>query len=451
MARRQTHGSAFLAPGMQVGPWRVLLATGLGAYGFIYRVERAGQEHLGPFALKMARYPKDPRFEREAEMLSRVRHPHVPRLQDRGEWTAPDGDTFPFLVMDWIDGVTLYAWAFRQPRSLHARLRALAQVARALEATHAVGGVHRDVKGENVLVRMADGAAVLMDFGSANYLGASVLTRHPLPPGTPLYQSPEAQRFEFEHASAPTARYKARPSDDVYALGMMAHRLVTGRYPPPVLEVEPTEDGSLRLKSVPLVPPEQWGALSPELSALLRRMLSEDPSARGSAADVAQALEAAAEREGHEAALARASRSTRAAVLAASRWVRPRARSMALAAGALLSVMTGWMIEGWLHEHPASTVPEAGTSRLGDMGNAVPASGQKPHADSSGLHEGVPKKPLPSQLRPPCPKPMVELQKACWIERTEEKPPCTLPSAEWKGKCYWPVASLQQPSTSNPP
>ncbi|WP_044191156.1 phosphotransferase [Hyalangium minutum] len=116
---------------MQVGPWRVLRGKGLGVYGFVYLVERVGQESAGPFALKVARYPRDPRFEREGELLSRVRHPHVPRLHDRGEWTSPNGESFPYVVMDAIDGVTLYAWAAHQPRSLRERLRALEQVARA--------------------------------------------------------------------------------------------------------------------------------------------------------------------------------------------------------------------------------------------------------------------------------------------------------------------------------
>jgi hypothetical protein len=94
--------------------------------------------------------------------------------------------------------------------------------------------------------------------------------------------------------------------------------------------------------------------------------------------------------------------------------------------------------------------PEAGNSSLGDVERPVPASGAKPQAGQSGIREGVPKKPLPTQLRPPCKKPMVEIQGACWVPR-DEKPPCELPSYEWKGKCYWPVANLQEPATSSPP
>lgn len=439
MGRGQDRGLALLTPGMQVGPWRVLRGSGLGVYGFVYRVERVGQERAGTFALKMARYPKDPRFEREGELLSRVRHPHVPRLHDRGEWTSPEGESFPYLVMDWIEGVTLYAWAAQPSRSLRERLRALAQVARALEATHAVGGVHRDVKGENVLVRKTDGEALLMDFGSANYLGASVLTRQPQPPGTPQYQSPEAQHFEFEHAGASTARYKARPADDVYALGVTAYRMITGRYPPPVLQVEPAE-GALRLKAAPLVPPEKWVSLSPELSALLQRMLSVDPSTRGSAGEVAQALEEAAGDTRPEAKVA-----------AVPRRVLPRARWLAMAAGLVLVLSAGWLVQWQLHKSPVSALPEAGNSSLGDVGSALPASGEKPQALQSVLQAEVPKKPLPNQQRPPCGKPLVEIQGGCWVGPNEEKPPCTHPSYEWKGRCYWPMITSQGPSTSDPP
>jgi hypothetical protein len=91
----------WLPPGTVVGPWRVVRGRNGGVYGVIFHVERVGQESAGLFAMKMARYAQDPRFEREGELLARTQHPQVPRLYERGEWTAPDGTPFPHLVMEW--------------------------------------------------------------------------------------------------------------------------------------------------------------------------------------------------------------------------------------------------------------------------------------------------------------------------------------------------------------
>jgi hypothetical protein len=81
----------YLPLGMQVGPWRVTGYRGRGAYGSLYRAERVGRETLGPFALKLAIHPRDPRFEREAHLLSITHSPHVPQLVDFGEWEHPAG------------------------------------------------------------------------------------------------------------------------------------------------------------------------------------------------------------------------------------------------------------------------------------------------------------------------------------------------------------------------
>src|SRR5687768_8028057 len=89
----------------------------------------------------------------------------------------------------------LYEWAQAFFPSSRQVLRVPADLARALEATHAAGGVHRDVKGDNVLVRLEDGQVFLTDFGSGNYPGAAMLTWQVFPPGTPPYRSPEAYRF----------------------------------------------------------------------------------------------------------------------------------------------------------------------------------------------------------------------------------------------------------------
>lgn len=71
--------------------------------------------------------------------------------------------------MEWVEGESLHEWAaWRNPTSRQVA-GVLAQVSRALEATHAVEGLHRDVKGDNVLVRLADSRVFLMDFGAGDY------------------------------------------------------------------------------------------------------------------------------------------------------------------------------------------------------------------------------------------------------------------------------------------
>jgi hypothetical protein len=161
--------------------------------------------------------------------------------------------------------------------------------------------VHRDVKGANVRMRAGDGQAFLMDFGSGTYEGASSLTPQPEPPGTPAYRSPEAWRFMERFRDEPTARYVATPADDLFALGVMAYRLVTDEYPP---SADPSEDkaGVWREDGEGPRPPAALNVrVALRLNALIMRMLSAKPEERGTAEELAGQLEGAAEEEGREA------------------------------------------------------------------------------------------------------------------------------------------------------
>ncbi|SEU32185.1 Serine/threonine protein kinase [Stigmatella erecta] len=423
---------------------------GQGSYGAVYKVEPVAGPP-GAMALKLALHHRDPRFEREAEMLSRIRHPSVPRLYERGGWEMPGGGVFPYLVMEWVEGVSLYEWAAQQPRTSRQVMRVLAQVARALEATHAEEGVHRDVKGDNIRVRTGDGRAVLMDFGSCTYRRAPVLTFQPPPPGTPEYSSPESLRFHWEHRHQPTVRYEALPADDLYALGITAYRLVAGRYPPPV-ELKATE-GGFEFVSPGWVAPETGGSLAPELAEVIRQLLSGEPHARGRTAEVAQSLEHAEKRAGPHADQPIVSRTEQApSPPKARRRTFPWKRGLAWAAGVGLAVSVGW----WGGRLSVGSTPSEARRGDGDRVGLAEASlpptldGGLLASSRAGVGLGMPKKPFPGQRRPPCGQRYEkEINGGCWLlPREAPQPPCGDNAFDWQGGCYVPVLELRRPSTS---
>jgi len=460
---------AALTPGMQLGSWRVLSQHGSGSYGIIYRVERIGQEQAGPFALKLARHPLDPRFDREWQLLSRIRHAHVPRFEIQG-WLSLGGNPFPYIVMEWVEGTPLYAWAAQQPRTSRQVMCVLAQVARTLEATYAEEAVHRDVKGDNVLVRTRDGTAVLMDFGSGNFRGAPILTREPPPPGTERYWSPECLRFQWKWRRHPTMRYEAGPADDLYALGVMAYRLINGVYPHPAVNFVETEEDIQLVEAEP-VPAEPRVKLSPELAALIARLLSNEPAARGSAGEVAQALERAADRAGPDGdlpfvpvtvAVQVPIQSNSQPVLPTS--VSTRSPWRAVSLGMLLVLLAWWIAPRPSVDEPRAVVekaPPSGTESRGDKADAgpvglgdnvrsAPASAAPLEPVHSGISKRLPDKPLPSQRLRPCEKPEVEINGGCWVHWVDVSPPCGARFYEWKNKCYSPILEPPRSPTSDP-
>ncbi|HEX8701403.1 MAG TPA: serine/threonine-protein kinase [Myxococcaceae bacterium] len=470
---------ASLPNGAQVGAWRVQGWCGRGTYGVVYRVEHVGAEAEGPFALKLALHAKDARFDREAELLSRIAHPNVPRLRDHGLWEHTAG-AFPYLVMDWVEGVPLYEWAVRHNPTSRQALRIVAQVARALAATHAVGGVHRDVKGDNVLVRPEDGQAFLMDFGVGDYRGAATLTPWVLPPATPAYRSPEAWEYEQLFARHPSAHYEAYSCDDLFALGVTAYRLVTGCYPPPM---DPREPGARVWRQGgpgPRAPRILNPRVAPALEAIILKLLSVVPVERfkGSAQRAAEALEQAAEREGPEADVPLlVPEADRFAVperpqaepperpeeprpveaqAPAPASVPPRPEPLARwgpwhALTALGMVLILVMAREPLHlVHQESH--DGGSSAVGDTHLLAPVASRTPLSTGKrSISLNMPKEPFNGQRRPPCDEGDYEIRGGCWY-KLEDTPPKCLPKAyEWKGGCYKPIYPPPREPTSDSP
>jgi hypothetical protein len=437
-----------------VEDWRLEGCHGHGAYGIVYRAFRVGQESAGPVALKMALYPWDPRFMREVALLSLIHHPSVPRLLGHGFWRHPSGTVFPFVVMQWVEGLPLYEWASQRSPTQSQVLQVLAQLARALQATHEASAVHRDVKGENVLVSSSDGRAVLTDFGSGHYQAAARLTWQPMPPGTPAYQSPESGLFQIRSVRSPDAHYVARPADDVFALGVTAYRLVTGEYPAAVVP-KMDEEGSWYMAEPGLRSPSELNPqVVPQLGALILRMLSLEPDARGKAEEHAEALEALEERaraqevhgldsqdaaQAAEAAPPQAEVSPEVPALLAPvrRRIRGRGRGRAMVTGCALALVTVLLVL-WAR-HAGQVLPEgassgkqvasgsgrrdAGPADLGDTAAAAPlASVHEPSKSKpDGIGQERPPEPLPEQVRPDakgqCPgRKQVPINGGCWVE-----------------------------------
>jgi serine/threonine protein kinase len=449
----------------EVANWQVLELRSAGAYGSVFRAEPLHSPGAPPVALKLAVHPLDARFMREAALLRRVPPPHAPRLYDFGLWGHPAGP-FPFLVMEWIEGVPLYAWAHGQQLSSRQLLRVLAPLARTLVAVHSVQAVHRDVKGDNILVS-PNAHPKLLDFGAGDFQGAPSLTREVLPPGTPGYRSPEALRFHWRYWGTPGARYAPGPADDLYALGVTAYRLATGRYPPSLVPAEVLE----REPSTPTLasePPEKWASVSPELAGLIHQLLSEEPQARGSSAQVAQQMEEAAEAAGPRADEPVVQRLQ---VVPVVRRIRPKpsrpARAkrpwLGAAAGlaATASLAAALVLHGprdaeprehvWPPEDAARPEQEdsadAGVS-LAEEVQSVSARMEQPQPSWEGLSGEKVTKPLPGQARPPCKqRGSVEIKGGCWGS-PEAKPPCREGEYEWEGLCYYPILAPAPPATS---
>ncbi len=433
-----------LAPGTQVGAWRVLAWQGQGSYGAVYRAVRTGLEHLGPGALKLSLYPEDRRFAREALLLSLLSHPSVPRLLDRGVLLHPSGFEHPFFVMEWIEGMPLYAWAQQHAPSVPEICQLLAQLARALEALHASGAVHRDVKGDNVLVRLSDRLPVLIDFGSCHFAGAQRLTWHSLPPVTPEYLSPQAVLFYLHSQHQPDGYYPPSPADDLYALGVTAYRLVMGQYPPRIAARQ-DEQGRWQARSPDIRPLlESNPRVGPALREVIVQLLSEAPEQRGTAAQVAQALEAAA--GGEE----RPERS------------RPPGRARAwkpwltLAAAGVCAVVL-WSSK-WVPRQNAQA-PDGGTTAIGDSSPTEPQAATTSPEENKPLAQQPLPQPRPGQARPDekgrCLGPkQVPINGGCWVEllpmSAEE---CVAGGyVPFQGKCYLPApAPPKKPAPTSGP
>ncbi|HEX5902960.1 MAG TPA: BTAD domain-containing putative transcriptional regulator, partial [Actinomycetota bacterium] len=200
--------------------YRLLEQVGEGAFGIVYR---AVQPQIGrEVAIKavhpeLANHPDFVRrFEREAQIVARLEHPHVVPLYDY--WREPDA---AYLVMRFLRGGSAEALLESGPLEPSRAVAIVDQIASALAAAHRQGIVHRDVKPGNVLLDEHSNA-YLTDFGVALDADSPERSSGTMMRGTPAYLSPEQIRLD-----------PASPRSDTYALGVVAFEMLTGTHPFP--------------------------------------------------------------------------------------------------------------------------------------------------------------------------------------------------------------------------
>ena len=249
------------------GRFAILRVVSQGGMSTIYEAEDLENDRR-PVALKvpLEKLGMDPktmsRFEREAEIARRLDHPFVMRF-----YSGPAHQSRPYLVMELLEGETLYQAMERQPFFPEAEaLKVAARVCEALHYLHGQGICHRDLKPENIML-CHDGSIRLMDFGISRSAHSPRLTFIGFAPGTPHYMAPE--RVKCKRGDART---------DIYGLGAILYEMLTG-----VIAFDhedPMVIMNSRVTGDPEAPRRINPAISPQAEEIVLRAMERDPAQR---------------------------------------------------------------------------------------------------------------------------------------------------------------------------
>jgi len=248
--------------GRLIGSYQVLSGIGHGGMGAVYVGLRADDAYHKRVAIKVVKPGMNTeeillRFRQERRTLARLDHPNIARLIDGG--STEEG--CPYFVMDYVEGEPIDRYCRARDLSIEDRLRLFRAVCAAVHYAHQNLVVHRDLKPDNILVT-ADGSPKLLDFGIAKLLSPDAAEAVPVTKAsgrtmTLRYASPEQVRGE-----------PVTTASDVYALGVLAYELLTGRWP---YALRTTSDFAMQL-AICDAEPEQPSAdrpINPEESSRL--------------------------------------------------------------------------------------------------------------------------------------------------------------------------------------
>jgi Tol biopolymer transport system component len=265
-----------LSAGTRLGPYEILAPLGAGGMGEVYRAHDPRLKRDVALKVLPAELASEPerlgRFQREAETLAALNHPHIVTI-----YSVEEADEHRFLTMELVEGKTLSKVIPRGGLPLSRFFQIAIPLAEAVSAAHEKGVIHRDLKPGNVMVTEEDRVKVL-DFGLAKLregVRGEVDTQSPTEPatgpgrvmGTAPYMSPEqVQGRALDHRS------------DVFALGIMLYEMATGE--PPFGGDTFADVASSILKDDPVSVTERKADLPRDLAKLIRHCLEKEPRKR---------------------------------------------------------------------------------------------------------------------------------------------------------------------------
>jgi eukaryotic-like serine/threonine-protein kinase len=219
--------------GSRIGPYRLIREIGRGGMGSVYLAARADEQYESNVAIKLVRAGLDTdfvlrRFRGERQILARLQHPNIGRLLDGGTTE----NEVPYLVMEYVHGSRITAYAAEHRLSVEKRIRLFLPVCSAVEYAHRAFIVHRDLKPGNILID-ATGTPKLLDFGISKLLYCQASDAVDMPDvamATPDYASPEQIMGD-----------PVTPASDVYSLGAVLYELLTGARPHRIGQTTPLE------------------------------------------------------------------------------------------------------------------------------------------------------------------------------------------------------------------